>query len=382
MVLENASLVPEDYSDSSQRGTLGSKSSEFSSTKGRVLGVSGSKNSIHHKGISNIKKPSGGQSVVQTAFTNFTESLSASSEEYQDAMQKTFSSIVTSFSRDLTGSSESGYDESENSSRYTSASSGNGKLRGWSEFVLPEGLRSRVSSLTSRTSSSQSNTTNSSLSSRSASVGMQSENVHITVDNGAFVIRDSSEESSTSSSSTGVSEEEASWQGSRDVSLLDTIGEGGSQEEESGSENGSSQHDNEERDGDILYDYDDDSTEFNSDVGLDDLGAVMLQIGSCHFEPESVSQSFEDDYSYTSGMFPPVISNFMGGTDNHEGVTPGNPIFHSRKRKMKNGQNQQQSQQNALTSLFVSKRMNVLHGNVVAITLTSHDIPRPCAPTE
>ena len=409
--LESASLHEDRYmSDSSQRGVIAtsrtsSGTSEFSSTKGHVQGIGGATNRSLH--IKKDATSTGGQSVVKTAFTQFTESLSASSDEFQDGVQKTFSSIVNSFSRDqsTSSSSESGYEGSENSSRYHSAGGSRNNPKGnnlrWSEFVLPDSLRSRVSSLTSRDSSSSGssshwNATNSSLSSKSDSPRMNNKNVQITVDGSGFVLRESTDDSSSSSSSPSSSDttSENSWHdtASRDVSLLDTIGEGESGEEEEGD---SSSEGGSEGDGDIrrlsgqangvLYDYEDDgddSTAFDSDIGLEDLGEVMMQIGSCHFEPESISQSFDDDYSYTSDMFPPVISSFMGGTNNNKNTNehqyegfPYNPIFQKRKQQKNHQQqhkNDQSQPQSTLTSIFVSVD---LHIAIAAFSFQS--TPRP-----
>ncbi|CAB9520316.1 expressed unknown protein [Seminavis robusta] len=264
------------------------------------------------------------QSVAKSAFTNFTESLSHSTEEIQHGVKKTFSSIASSFSRSSTASessSESGsFDQSTDSSSsgYSShtggASGGLQNMKSWTEFAFGEAMKSRVSSLTSSSSYSVSSSTtrssnDSSLSSRSASPRMNSDKIAITVDKAGIVLRESSDDHSSSSSG---SSSVASWQetASRDVSLLDTIGENGEEDEEddddenddgssSGSETRSEGLDDD--DNGLLYDYDDDSTEFNSDVGLEDLGAVMLQIGSCQFEPESASLSFDDEeYSYNS----------------------------------------------------------------------------------
>jgi hypothetical protein len=275
------------------------------------------------------------QSIAKSAFTNFTESLSNSSEDLQHGVRKTFSSIVNSFSRDAGSSrdntssssnSESGSDTSDSSTEHVSGGKGNGggldKIKSWSEFNFGDALKTGVSSLTSRSSSYNTDSSNeSTLSSRSNSPRMNAENVKITVNNSGFVLHESSDESSNSCGDISSSSV-ASWQdsASRDRSLLDTIGESSRDEDENDEDGSSSGSDSASGSGDervdvddkgIQYDYDDDSTEFNSDVGLEDLGAVMMQIGSCHFESESASHSFEDDYSYTSGIFPPVVTNYL-----------------------------------------------------------------------
>ena len=275
------------------------------------------------------------QSIAKTAFTNFTESLSSSSEELQHGVKKTFSSIVNSFSRDGgsskdTSSSSSTSSESETDSSDSSTTNGGGrngggggldKIKSWTDFAFGDALKSRVSSLTSRSSSynTADSSNQSTLSSHSASPRMNADNIKITVDNSGLVLRESSDESSNSCSET-TNSSVSSWQdtASRDRSLLDTIGESSRDEDEndesSSSDSGSGSDGDEGLEVDdrgIHYDYDDDSTEFNSEVGLEDLGAVMMQIGSCQFEPESTSLSFDEDYSYSSGMFPPVVSNYL-----------------------------------------------------------------------
>ena len=211
------------------------------------------------------------------------------------------------------------------------------------------------------------------------------------MDSSGFVLRESSEEDSTASSSSSSSSlvddddggSEASWQetASRDVSLLDTIGESGD-EGDDGSYSGSEGDDDSgideeghemEHGKDRLYEYDDDddddSTEFNSEVGLEDLGAVMLQIGSCQFEPEGTSLSFDEDYSYTSNMFPPVVSKYMNARTNtnhhHHAVRPNqsnleseaarNAIFQKRLQNRMRPASKSNKESGGLSTFFVSK---------------------------
>jgi hypothetical protein len=345
--LENASL--QDYGS---QCTNGSSQSQFATS----AGLRSSKSQDYVSSANDLRSVrSDPQSIAKSAFTNFTESLSHSSEELQHGVKKTFSSIVNSFSRDAGSSSreissssahsESGSDTSGSDSSSTDHHSslrkginnngGGGleKIKSWSEsFAFGDALKTGVSSLTSRSSSynTTASSNESTLSSRSNSPRMMNaENIKITVNNSGFVLRESSDESSADSSGDTSNSSVASWQetASRDRSLLDTIGESSRDDEDendeddgssssSGSDNNSaSTTSGDERVGvdakGIHYDYDDDSTEFNSDVGLEDLGAVMMQIGSCQFDSESASQSFEEEYSYSSGMFPPVVTNYL-----------------------------------------------------------------------
>jgi len=374
--LASASLQDNDYTEfASARSELESgEESDFSSTKGRMgLGIRPPSAKNVSAKIPTPHKTS--QFMVKSVFTNFTESISQSSEEFQEGVQKTFSSIVNTFSRDAASvSSDSGYNRdggasSSSSSKWSSdassGSSGSSTSRGgvsWTDLVLPEGIRTRVSSLTSRSSSYLSHSTNSSLSTRSMSPRTGAENIAITVDSSGMVLQEVAESDDVAS--------EGSWHetGSREISLLDTIGESSGEDDDdaddssssSGSESGSEAGEEAQA---AERDYDDDSAEFNSDVGLGDLGAVMLQIGSCHFEPESVSQSFDDDYSYTSEMFPPLVKSFIGQSKENDGShvdglrleASRSAIFQRRANNNKQSTNQQE-QPSGITKLFVSSR--------------------------
>jgi hypothetical protein len=337
--LECASL----HDGDSDRGTMGLRSAasygDRSSSRSRAR-VQGMKQ-YHTRNDARSTKSEGHHASVNKALTNFTESLSHSTEGIQDGIQKTFSSIVNSFSRDAGSHTTStgtgtgtgagtGYSDSSSSSGYSTASR-ESHTKAFSEFVFPEQIRNRVSSLTSWSSTYNSiSSHDSTLSSHSASPRADSDKFAITVDNAGFVLRESTDDSSSGDSSSGES-----WQDthSRDRSLLDTIGESRDENDEesdggstSGSESGSESSysgDEEGRDEEELAEESDgDSTAFDSDVGLEDLGAAMLQIGSCHFEPESASLSYDDEeYSYTSGMLPPAVSNYLDqqqkGSSNH-----------------------------------------------------------------
>ena len=106
----------------------------------------------------------------------------------------------------------------------------------------------------------------------------------------------------------------------------------------------------------------------------------MLQIGSCHFEPESVSQSFDDDYSYSSEMFPPIIKSFMGQSKENGGDVANdiqseagrNAILHQRRLNHINRQNpDQQNQQKGISNFFVSANRGYLCHSLHSAILTN-----------
>jgi len=200
---------------------------------------------------------------------------------------------------------------------------------------------------------------------------MNADNIQITVNKSGLLLREEDGDSSDDSgSSTDDDESEATWQetASRDVSLLDTIGEDsggeggeeGSYDESDVDSEGSASVDDETRGlHTTSYNCDDDSdcTEFNSDVGLEDLGAAMLQIGSCHFEAESDSQDEDEDYSFTSKMFPPVVSKYMSDVlpaqSQIESESGRSDLFRTR-LKGRNRPPSQQQKETSISSFVVS----------------------------
>lgn len=304
-----------------------------------------------------------GHSTTKSPFTTFTESLSHSSGDFHQSVQKTFSMIANSFSLDQgsTSGSSSGYGGSSGSSSSSHSSNTSKRTnKEWTDLILPDGLRSRVSSLTSRSSSYNSASSNdSSLSSRSESPRSKLDQFSITVDSSGVFLTEGEEDSRSVTDGSSV----ASWQetASRDRSLLDTIGESREEDDGSSQSSGSTRsYDNEEGEEVGIGDYHDDRSEFDSDVGLEDLGAAMLQIGSCHFESESGSMSDDDaEYSYENNMFP----NFLGGPksadsgildDNTEDLSEAarNAAFQKQLKQRRTAKKGRKSEEDSLTSLF------------------------------